>query len=107
MLVSTIGTAFEPAATAPNAIEALSDRMRDLLELTIIRPQTLERALEDLRSNRPQFLPWQDALTYGLIAISRGDSRTAPRVRLTTAGLRALRNARRNRVLQQSKPHHK
>ena len=67
-----------------------------------IRPQTIKQPLPSGRNSRPQFASWDDALASGSIAVSSGDARTPPRLRLTAARRFAPRTARRDRVVQQT-----
>jgi hypothetical protein len=103
VLTPTIDSASEPAATAPNPTEPMSSTIVEFLEFTAFRPRTYEQAMEAWRSSCPRLTTWEDALIAGLIEVSPGDAGTPSQVRLTTAGLSALRTARRDRALRKSK----
>jgi hypothetical protein len=97
-LTPLIDSTFGPAAPAPDLTEAMSHAMTEFLAFIAIRQPTFEQAMEAWGSNLPQLTTWEDAWTAGLIAVLSGDARIAPRVHLTTAGLSALRTARRDRI---------
>ncbi len=103
MLTPTIDSTSEPAATAPHPTGAMSTTMVEFLEFTAFRPRTYEQAMDAWRSSCPRLTTWEDALLAGLIKVLPGDASTPSQVRLTTAGLSALRSARRDRALRQSK----
>ncbi len=103
VLTPTIDSTSEPAATAPHPTDAISNTMAEFLEFTAFRPRTYEQAMDAWRSSCPRLTTWEDALLAGLIKVLPGDASTPSQVRLTTAGLSALRNARRDRALRQSK----
>lgn len=99
-MVATTNSHFEAAFPPPSAVEEPSRIMIEFLESAVIRRRSFEQVVEDWRGRFPQLATWRVALDTGLIAISHPERRGG-QVRLTAAGLRALRTARRNRALQQ------
>ena len=98
----TASAESEQAVDQSPAIVPLNSTMVEFLEYVALL-RTYERTMEAWRSSCPRLTIWEDALVGGLVEVRRGEPGALERVHLTTAGLLALRDARRERALRQAK----
>ena len=64
----------------------------ELLEWVAARPRTYSEGIEAWRTSCPRYIPWDDALTLGLIRVERGGAEST--IRLTPSGEALLASSR-------------
>ena len=73
---------------------ALDELTRQLLAWISERPRTYAQAMEAWRTSCPRLPVWENAISDGLVQLSRGTGSAAAMVTLTPRGRALLANAR-------------